>query len=599
MSDFICSSNNHRKGELSKKIRRIYTDESPEVLEFHGSWGSMAVSKCLYGGFQPYENKIHIIAVIGGPILCFRDNSFLRDRYSNTGTLEIYNRWVNGKIEWGKDLDGPFAIIIINKIKKEFLCITDLMMFIPIYQNLYNGILNLSTHVDLLSTICSKSLKFDYVSMIDFVLNNIVTYPYTFYENILQCQPGSLNKYWKNEHGEYTTKKSIYWLPVENNQYSEINQSAKALRNGIEKYIYRITDHMDEVAHFISGGEDSRAIAGIIPEELKRQAFVFLDHMNREGLIAKKVAASYGATFNAIYRNKYYYIDVLPSACQIIGSGQQYMHAHSLGFHKTCKLEQYSAIFGGYLSDSLLKAKFARQMRGQSRFPFLPQYSISGETRTKPIISSIFNAEITKKITKRRREHFERVLQFRKTTAHEWFVLWPATMRAGIANFFCNRRLFRSYEPFLCNQAVKIGASVPINLKINRRLFYKAIKPFLYRSKHILSGDGRFPSFPWWANIPVQLIFWFKWEVITSSKDKMHQGPWSDWKKLMNSEKWKIAIESNRDGYIEISKFTCNKKLEDIFEGNELNWEQKVNLLQLLYIGKHKEILPHRKTKTQ
>lgn len=137
MSDFIYSKKNVENGKLTKEIQKIYHDDKPLVKEFHGGWGSLAVSQSLYNGFQPYETKDHLFVVIGGPVLYFQDNTFLKEIYGDIGSIAIYNRWVQGEIKWDEDLSGPFAILIVDKESYEVQVITDLMSFIPIfiYQN--------------------------------------------------------------------------------------------------------------------------------------------------------------------------------------------------------------------------------------------------------------------------------------------------------------------------------------------------------------------------------------------------------------------------------------------------------------------------------
>lgn len=51
MSDFIYSRNNVIQGKLTKEIQSIYKQNPPSVKEYHGKWGSFAISYNLYQGF--------------------------------------------------------------------------------------------------------------------------------------------------------------------------------------------------------------------------------------------------------------------------------------------------------------------------------------------------------------------------------------------------------------------------------------------------------------------------------------------------------------------------------------------------------------------
>ena len=584
MSDFIYSSVSKPKGELTKCIQGIYHDDVPEIYEYHGSWGSLAVSRNLYNGFQPLETDTHIIVVIGGPVLCYKSNIFLTGNNPTTGTKEIYGRWQTGSIQWDEDLSGPFVVLIVEKISQKIYCIVDLMAFIPVYKFAKDGIIMLGTHVDTLAESSKQLDEQDEASWVDFVLHNVVTYPYTFYKNIYQCHPAAVH-YFERSGQELKEKEAkIYWWPEENNLYSNINHAAQAFREGIQDYIHRITEGMDEVAQFLSAGEDSRAISGMLPRKIKRNAFIFLDSMNREGRISRKVAKVYGANFHAEYRDKTHYLDILSEASDLIGSGYQHFHAHSLGFHKACSLDHYSAVFGGYFSDILFKAKYSRKFRGQNKLPFIPQFVISGETRSKPVENQLFSRDILGEINRRRREFLGLITAMRKKTAHEWFMIWPATKRPSMANLYCNRRLFRTYEPFMCKQVVKISASVPTSWKLNRRLFHKAFRPFMKPSRWIYTGDGRLPWFKWWVNVPIQFSFWLSWSILDSSGLTNHQGPWGDWKSVMNNKRWQETISRYRVGFDSIRHFMKSESAEKTLDGNNLNLQQKVNFIQLLYL---------------
>jgi len=442
----------------------------------------------------------------------------------------------------------------------------------------------LGTHVDALAKAAGQENELDSVSLVDFVLNDVVTYPHTAYTRIFQSHPAATQIFEPAGQGFRKTDPVAYWLPEEVNPYSDINQAASVLRDGLQDYVARVTEGMTTVAQFISGGEDSRTLAGLLPKKLKRDAFIFLDSMNREGLIAKQVAEVYDANFCPEFRKKTHYLDILSEATDLIGSGQQYVHAHSLRFHEKCRLNRYDAVFGGYLSDSLLKAAYTKKVRGHGRFPFLPEIFVSGETRSEPLKNLLCNDDILKQIDCRRKVHLEYIQTFRKTSTHEWFVLWPVTMRVAIPNLYSNRRLFRSYEPIMCKQSVKVSASVPTSWKLNRRLFNKMARPFLRPSRWIFHADGRLPYFPWWVNCPVQFVVWFTRQIRTrTGMIKGNQGPWGDWIWISGCEKWREMVAEYSKGFPKIAKSMKSNDIEKIFESKELNVIQKVNLLQVLY----------------
>lgn len=580
MSDFIFSSVAKPQGELTNHIQSIYHSNPPAVQEFHGSWGSLAVSQNRYNGFQPLETEQHIFVVIGGPALYFRDNCFLTESNPVVGTKAVYERWLSGEIKWDEDLSGPFVVLIVDKSTRQITYVTDLMLFIPIYRYRQDNELLLGTHIDALAKAADQTDEVDKISLADFILNDIVTYPYTVFKNVLQVSAASIT----TETTEGVLATDVYWVPKETNPYKSIDEAAIAVRKGLEGYIERITENMKEVAQFLSGGEDSRALLGMIPRHIKRDAFIFLDSMNREGRIAQKAARAYGAAFHVQLRSQIHYLEILEEASDLVGSGHQYQHAHSLRFHEMCGLAKYPAVFGAYSADTFFKGYYARKLRASGRFPFLPEMFIPGETRTEPTKCPLFAETTLVEIDRRRWEHMERVRKFRPGTAHEWFVLWPSTMRPAIPNVYSNRRLFRSYEVFLCKDAVKIGAAVPTSWKLNRRLFNKAMQPYLKPSKWLLHADGWFPYFPWWFNTPLQFYIW-SWRHFARRIGiiKGIQGPWFGWGNIMKSSKWNELVKKYGKNLTRVGSIAKTEPLDKVFDAVMLTNQQKLNLLQTLY----------------
>lgn len=594
MSDFIYSSVSQPEHVLSKHIQSIYQNDPPEVFEYHGSWGSLAVSRSLYNGFQPLENDSHIFIVIGGPVLCFTENIFLTGNDPVKGSQEIYMRWLSGKIQWDEDLSGPFAILIVDKKSLQITCITDLLMFIPVFQYAHEGTVMLGTHVEALAKAASQEDQFDPVSLVDFILNDVVTYPQTLYAQIFQSHPAATHVFESTAQGLRETTPSIYWLPEELTPYSNINQAATFLRDGLQDYIGRVTEGMTEVAQFISGGEDSRALSGLLPKRLKRDAFIFLDSMNREGHVAERAAKVYGVNFHPEFRKKTHYLDILPEATDLLGSGQ-YMHANTLQFHKKCKLNKYNAVFGGFLSDTLLKGDLIKKNKFCRKFPFLFEIVSKKDSPIGDRMKagkSFFSPYSS--VVERQKKHLSKVFKFRPKSAAEWFYLWPIGMLTDAPNIDSSRRLFRSYEIFTCKQVVKVSVSVPTSWKLNRRLFNKMARPFLLPGRWLFHADGRLPYFSWWVNSPIQFVVWLSRQIRTrTGMIKGNQGPWGDWEKLVASEKWREMIVEYKPEFTKISTIMKCNNIEDVLKSKKLSIIQKMNFFQVLYMLRKNDLHLH------
>jgi hypothetical protein len=342
---------------------------------------------------------------------------------------------------------------------------------------------------------------------------------------------------------------------------------------------------MTKVAQFISAGEDSRSLAGMLPERLQRDAYIFLDSMNREGRIAKRVAEIYGANFHVGYRSATHYLEILPEASKLVGTGHQYHHAHSLGFDKTFKLAGYSAVFGGFLSDTLLKGHHVRKVKGVRSIPFFPQI-IDPAYRPDRLgfNEGLLSDEIIFALSDRRAERYIRVSSERPASGKEWFHIYPCSMHNDMPNLYTTRRLFRSYEPFMCKEAVKISAAVPTAWKLNRRLFNCAMKPYLRKSKWLLHADGRLPYFSWWVNIPLQFGVWSYWHVPKRiGLIKGNQGPWGDWGANVQSRQWRELVEQCMHTKVPVNFLSQGLSVETVLTAKKIPVVKRVNLLQIAY----------------
>ena len=582
MSDFIYTKT--KSEGLSEHLQSIYREDPPKVTEYHGKWGSLIVSENLYHGFQPYETSEYICVVIGGPVLCFQDNKHIAgEKASSEATAAIFERWNHKNLKLDEDLSGPFVLFMLNKTSGDISCMTDLMSFIPVYSYHNEQTIALATHVDMLAKVATQQKQLDLVSQVDFILYGAVTYPHTIYENIKQIAPATIHEVGGTE---INLQSENYWIPNEEMKYQSINEAARDLRSGLESYVNSVTTHTDNVAQFLSGGEDSRVISALLAQKKRRNAYIFLEQENREGEIAERAAGAYDATLNIILRDKMHYVDMLPSCSDLVGGGSQYFHVHTFGMHKRCRFEQYDAVFGGLLADALLKGSHIRKLKGTHLVPFFPQIKRREFTAGSPIYNNVFKQEVLEKVQARRREHLEYINSFRSDSAEEWFELWPSSMNVNISNIHGNRRLFKSFEPFTGKDIVKISASIPQSWKLNRRLFQVAAKPFLKPTKWLFHGEGKLPYFPWYVNSFVQGANWTIREIAKRTKiSRKYQGPWFEWNAILESKQWKEAVSNYSQGIKPFENLLNQSDVHNLFEANDLNYVQKINLLQMLYVN--------------
>ncbi len=581
MSDFVFSSTSSPSAQLKAALQGIDTSRDASVTTFSGFWGSLAVIENQYSGFQPMETEDHIAVIVGGPLLQFQANDFLDDENSSTGTSAILERHLAGTMSWDEDLSGPFAAFFLDKKSGAFTYVTDLLMFIPIYSLEDSEKIVLGSQVDVVAEIAGEEANLDLTSLADFVLNHVVTYPYTCYRNIRQADAGTIHHY---THIASTLQKSreTYWIPQEQQNYESLPEAAKLLRESLLEDVATIAAGTDKVAAFVSAGEDSRSILGSLPEGVDCDGFTYLYGSPRDRAIAKQVTKIFGVNHTVSAQPYHYYLDILSDASALVGSGHQYSHAHVVGFFEEWKLRSYRAVLGGYLSDSLLKGLFSRKRRGRGLLSWLPEFPRSGETQTRRQSSDLFTEKVLEEVQNRKREHMARVQEIRPQTAHEWFGIWPATMQLTFPNYLATRRLFRSYEPFMGKTSVKIGAGVPLTWKLNRRMFSRAMRPLLKPTRWVFHADGHLPYFPFWFNMPFVFLDKLKktlgkayhaFTCLITGKET----PWQRRRASKTDAEWLAAFEKFDSSYDAMGEI-----IKDRSARKKLSSRQTRNLLQLL-----------------
>lgn len=497
MSDFIFSSSGSASRHLAGCIRQIY-DEPTQVDEFQGHWGSLAVARSHYRGFDPYETDSAICVVVGGPILKFGFGGAALNLGRAAGTRIVLERLQSGAdVSWDSDFSGPFAVLVIDKTTGDIKLVTDLLSCVPVYSALRAEGLYLGTHVDALASASGCTDELDHASIADFIMSGVVTFPYTTYSPVRQLDPATIYSWVSGavRHPRLTS----YWVPREEPVFDSIGSAAAELRAGLLDDVDRATVGMEKAACLVSSGEDSRAMLAILARHLRSDAISFLPALNMDARIIETCSQALGANFKPVLEGSSLLLEDFEKASRLIGSTAEVKHTRFYGLYRTARMSQYSGVFGGYLSDALLKSANLKKIKIPG-VPFMPDIP-------RPVPQPwLFNLEDTKSfdpdlvdvIKTRRKQHYDRIREFRHASAGEWFTLWPRSQGSTMAYFHANRRLFASYEPCMAARVIKVSAACPTSWKLNRRLFHKAVQPLLLPVKWVLHTKGRMPYFSSW-----------------------------------------------------------------------------------------------------
>ena len=578
MSDFIYTNDKKSFAELKDCFNRVYEEEI-ELSVFSSDNCTLALSENIYNGFSLYKVDNHICAVIGGPVLKFRKNCFISKNKSNEGTKSIYDRWIqDDNMKWDEDLDGPFVVILFDNNTGSLNVITDMLSFIPVYHNISNTHAAVGTHINIIDYLYPGSV--DQVSVADYVINNVVTFPYTIIDGLVQVYPASEHKWcYKSEDIKYNYQN--YWLPVEESSHEKDNISvlAKRLENGLKNYVDRVLEANPNIAILMSGGEDSRSVVSMMPKKYPKDGFIYSETENNEVYITRKVAELNNVNFQVGCLMKDHFARTMELCSNLIGVGADCANVHSFGFHKKLNFGAYDAVFGGFLADTFLKGLWAAKRKKKSWLNRKNDSTTEIQNYAKCEDSQI-NSGFIEQVNVRRQIHWNTILRFRPTTAQEWMGIWPISMQRDVPNIFGNRRIFRNYEPFTSSEVIKIGAVASQDIKKNKALFQKAMKPYLKKTKWIEHDQGYLPYFSYNINRIIFIPF-FK---IVFRVNRSHGHTLSNWSEVFKRKDIKVKekkyLPALHKYCFELFKEGDNLK---VLDNDNFSAFQKRNLLQLCY----------------
>ena len=97
-------------------------------------------------------------------------------------------------------------------------------------------------------------------------------------------------------------------------------------------------------------------------------------------------------------------------------------------------------------------------------------------------------------------------------------------------------------------------------------------------------SDGRLPYFPWYTNTLIQFVYKVYRKVgMTIGIIKGNQGPWGEWKVVVNSDQWEKAIQENHNAFQQISSAFTRNDIENLLRDDNIEYFERVNLMQTLY----------------
>lgn len=515
MSDFLFSTCRQEPGALARCLLAHLAPVAASCDEHHGTWGSLAVVRGHHDGAPAIDDDGFLSVLAGDPRLGFPGGGAPGARRALHGALRAgqavarYDR-----------LDGHFAVLGVEAESGRGVVVTDRFGFVPVFVSAIDGPgrpgLVLGTHVDAVARAAGRTRDVDPVSAADLAIHLTCTFPHTLYHGVAQVMPGTVRRFtargWEDAG-------HACWRPVESTDLRSLGEAADALRTCFEQDVRAACEGMAEVGMLLSGGEDSRAVLGAVPAGVRVRSFTYADWESREVRIARSVARAYGSSLEVGWRTPDHYLARFPEVVAMIGSGHHCMDVHGYGFEESLGLRELPRVLGGLSSDSLLKAVYAPNEPGRPiRVPAAP----------------LMREPLRRAVIERRTRFYDWLREIRPTSADEWIVLWPFSMRRHGGNVDGNRRLFRSHEVYHATAVLDVARAAPWEWKRHRRLFHLAMRPFFAKSWAVPHPELRFPYFGRGANLLLAPGLGLARGVraLAAGEIRRRHVPWPKWSKV-------------------------------------------------------------------
>jgi hypothetical protein len=517
VSDFLFSSRRLPPRTLATHLEHFLGPIVTETTEYHGSWGSLAVARAPFDVRPVVECDGRITALIGDPVYHGDDHSALID---DATRLALHRELSYADLaRTAARLDGHFAALTIDAATGHGALLTDRFCFVGAFHttHLHGGGLVLGSHVDAVARAAGRGGDVDLVSAADFALHATSTFPWTLYEGVAQMLPGAIRTFCGRG---WTEPPRVYWAPAEEAAFATVAEAGRALRAAMCADARAATAHTTNVDILLSGGEDSRAVLGAIPPDKRIRAVIYADWESREVRAARRAARALGAELDVALRGPGHYLDAFEIVAAAVGSVHVFTGVHGFGFHRTHGLGDSAVVLGGLSSDSLLKNIFRKHRAARIRD------------------DAAIRSDLRAQILDRRMAFRDELARLRPSSADEWMLLWPFSMRTHGGNVDGNRRLFRNHEVYHATAVLDVAARSPAEWKRDRRLFCAATRPLLRRTWYVPHGKHRFPYFGRTANVllrPPLMLARVARALVTGELRSRHD-PWPEWRELAESE---------------------------------------------------------------
>lgn len=191
------------------------------------------------------------------------DASGLGDLKGEDVLRVIYALVVSGEqYDIASTINGHFNIIVVDREKCKIVVLTDRFALRPLYWSKLNRGIIVSTSIKRICGFDGFDAKINKQSLFQFIKYDFVLDGATFFKSINRLSYASINCFYLN--GDVSSQQYANWKEPESINTNSVNANAEIIYSLLDRAVRRTLKNVSSPAVTISGGLDSRVIAGLI-----------------------------------------------------------------------------------------------------------------------------------------------------------------------------------------------------------------------------------------------------------------------------------------------------------------------------------------------
>lgn len=332
-----------------------------------------------------YDPQSGVRALIGGRIAPDEAEWKVAEGLPYEGGLAcriLIERWLQGGKQAVQALNGGALIVVIDERKRTLHVWTDRMGFYPAFAWTGGGFL-LCSHPDVAADALEAAghpLKFDAVTMAEFLRTGTATHPHTYWRGIRHMDSATHSEF---DFGvsQRLRASTVYWQPAYmrgepylTDRREIVDRLATALKTAVRR---RTLPRLGKVGVLLSAGADSRTALFGACEPSAVTCYSVYDEPNAELRGARNLAHAAGAEHKTFRRSKDYYIEQAPEAVRVSGGMWSVDSAHFGGFCSAFAQDEIGVLLTGCYADYLLKGLSYNRAQRKLAGRYVPLYELS------------------------------------------------------------------------------------------------------------------------------------------------------------------------------------------------------------------------------